>query len=158
MSDLTACSIWVREDRVGRLRAEYRLRREPNTVGRILSRAFIDTVLDDAAFAAAVCGPDNLITTCAQALATPAYPLSLGRREYPVTPPVLLKVLDHDDGLGALLACPPVARPSRHGPHTGAALARLRIGPRGAPGVHEDIGAVTLEYRRGVSQHSHPMY
>lgn len=91
--DLT---VHVRVDQEGRARTEFRTSRKRLAGGRLVSDPVAEGVLDDAAHVAAVTGDAGLVDEIAQALARPSYPLCLGRREYPITHPLILQVTDQD--------------------------------------------------------------
>lgn len=55
--------------------------------------------LQDAAFVAAVEGPDDFLLALTAALATPTFPLALGRRACPPTQPLVLRSGEQPEGL-----------------------------------------------------------
>ncbi|QKW10947.1 type I-E CRISPR-associated protein Cas5/CasD [Streptomyces sp. NA04227] len=130
VTDLVTLSLTVRTDRGGVLLRDLHTvggglpaaktvttaqgRKRPGDTGTLLSHRYY---LADAAFTAAVTpGPDTppgLLATCAAALASPRWPLYLGRRSCPPAGPVLIDVFD--EPLHHLIHLPLAAPPPREG-------------------------------------------
>ncbi len=96
IEDLAALRFAVRVDQPGRLQRDFQTARSMDgTRSMPLSYRYY---LSDALFMAAVEGADGLIETLAEALATPAFPLYLGRRSYVPSRPLLVRIADEDPG------------------------------------------------------------
>lgn len=91
MSDLNALDVVVRVDQPGRAHVEFRTKQDPR---RKWPECFAEQVVHDAVFLVAVAGDAGLVEAAAAALLSPRWPLYLGKREYPPTPPIVLGVVD----------------------------------------------------------------
>jgi len=94
LEDLAQLRFGVRTEQQGRLERDFQTAQRWET-GRSkpLSYRFY---LADAAFLAAVEGPDEIIEGLVRALKAPTFPLYLGRRAYPPARPVFADVVDGD--------------------------------------------------------------
>jgi CRISPR system Cascade subunit CasD len=88
--------VLVRVDQEGTPRTEFRTTRRYNASGRLVVEPLSHRVLDDAVLLVGVSGDAELIDRCADAVASPHWPLYLGRREHPPTGRVLLGVTSTD--------------------------------------------------------------
>ena len=88
-SRLGGLDIIVRVDQPGRQRGEFRTSRRLAPDGKVKVFGVIEQMLDDAAFLVGIGAPTDVLDELDAALHRPAYPLSLGKREYPVTLPLV---------------------------------------------------------------------
>jgi CRISPR system Cascade subunit CasD len=98
LDDLTALTFGVRVDRPGRIERDYHTAADvPNTGGKnrktVVSRRFY---LADAVFLVGLQGDADLLTEIDKALHQPRWPLFLGRKAFPPTPPVSLGICEAD--------------------------------------------------------------
>lgn len=85
---LATLDVLVRVDQPGRVRGDFHTTRRQGRSGRVV-QGVVETVLDDAAFLVGIGAPTDVLDELDAALHRPAYPLSLGKREYPVTLPLV---------------------------------------------------------------------
>lgn len=99
LTDLVDLEFGVRTDQPGRLLVDYHTARRPGAKNSALSSRHY---LVDAAYTAAISGPDALIEGLAEAIDSPRFPLYLGRRACPA-PVDLLGGVEAGDDVEALL-------------------------------------------------------
>jgi len=85
---LATLDVLVRVDQPGRVRGDFHTTRRQAPAG-VVVQGVVETVLDDAAFLVGIGAPTDVLDELDAALHRPAYPLSLGKREYPVTLPLV---------------------------------------------------------------------
>ena len=134
---LAALDVLVRVDQPGRVRGDFHTTRRQAPAG-VVVQGVVETVLDDAAFLVGIGAPTDVLDELDAALHRPAYPLSLGKREYPVTLPLVAgrSDLPIED---AVRSWPSIAadwyRDQAHTPaifgEPGAPVYRVRWAPRG---------------------------
>ena len=86
---LATLDVLVRVDQPGRVRGDFHTTRRQAPAG-VVVKGVVETVLDDAAFLVGIGAPTDVLDELDAALHRPAYPLSLGKREYPVTLPLVV--------------------------------------------------------------------
>ena len=86
---LATLDVLVRVDQPGRVRGDFHTTRRQAPAG-VVVQGVVETVLDDAAFLVGIGAPTDVLDELDAALHRPAYPLSLGKREYPVTLPLVV--------------------------------------------------------------------
>ncbi len=89
-SRLGGLDIIVRVDQPGRQRGEFRSSRRVDGAGKVVVQGFVEQMLDDAAFLVGIGAPEAVLDEIEAALRRPAYPLFLGKRECPITLPLIL--------------------------------------------------------------------
>ena len=99
LTDLLHLGFGVRADQPGRLMVDYHTARAPGAKNSALSSRHYRV---DAAFTAAISGPDDLIHSLADAIDSPRFPLYLGRRACPAPVDLLGGVVPGDDVDSAL--------------------------------------------------------
>ena len=89
-SRLGELDIIVRVDQPGRQRGEFRTSRRLGPDGKVKVFGVVEQMLDDAAFLVGIGAPEAVLDEIEAALRRPAYPLFLGKRECPITLPLIL--------------------------------------------------------------------
>lgn len=96
LAPLADIEVIVRADQPGRVRTDFHTTRRRSDAGRLVVQGLIEAHLDDAAFLVGVGADDDLLDDIEAALRRPDYPLALGQRACPPTPPILLGRSDLD--------------------------------------------------------------
>lgn len=95
-SDLQRLTVTIRIDQPGRVGREFWTRGH-SSAGSGRGRTLRTGIwAEDAIYLACIGGPRDLLESIAHALTAPAYPLYLGKRSCPATPPLLLGLTDTD--------------------------------------------------------------
>ena len=94
LSDLVELTLGVRVDQPGRLMVDYHTARARGAKNSALSWRHYRV---DAAYTAAVNGPDDLIETLAGAIESPKFPLYLGRRSCPTPVDLMAGIVANDN-------------------------------------------------------------
>lgn len=94
LTDLLELGFGVRADQPGRLMVDYHTARVRGAKNSSLSSRHYRV---DAAYTAAISGPDSLVAALAEAIDSPRFPLYLGRRACPAPVDLLGGVLPGDD-------------------------------------------------------------
>ena len=90
LGTLADLDIIVRVDQQGAVRGDFRTSPRRTESGKIKPYGTVETVVDDAAYVVGVGAPDTVLDDIQAAIRRPVYPLALGKREYPITLPIIL--------------------------------------------------------------------